>query len=224
MATALTQTTLSAAVGRGDTVIPLTSVTGISAGSLLAGTVGTQLYVVDLGEIIGEIMNVVSVSGNNATVTRSPSAAVAHASGAMVLAQQPQAFQKYNPTGTTDGAWTPWVNTITGEQWIYSSITGTWIPGFGNNSGPTQVSAAVASAAGAILPSGKLFHVTGTAAVTGFTIPVGGVGVGFSIIPDGVFSWTTAGNIALAGTAVVNKILTFTWDASNSKFIPSYIA
>jgi hypothetical protein len=87
-----------------------------------------------------------------------------------------------------------------------------------------QVTAKVASAAAAILPSGPLFHVDGTLAVTGFTVPVGGVGASFSIIPDAVFTWTTAGNIALAGSAVVNKLLTFTWDATNSKYIPSYIA
>jgi hypothetical protein len=46
----------------------------------------------------------------------------------------------------------------------------------------------------------------------------------FTIIPDGAFTWTTAGNIALAGTAVVNKALTFLWDAKNSKWVPNYIA
>ena len=98
-----------------------------------------------------------------------------------------------------------------------------WVAGFNNpepNKGPT---AAVASAAGAILPSGPLFHVTGALAVTGFTIPVGFAGGSFVVIPDGAFTWTTAGNIAVAGTAVVNRALTFTWDSSVSKFNPSYV-
>lgn len=219
----LTQTTLTAAVTAKATVIPLASVTGISAGIVTQGTVGTQLYVVDPGQVIGEVMNVVSVSGLNVTVTRFPSAAVSHISGAMVLAGQPQQFQKTDPTGATNGPDTPWVNTLTGNQWLYSSILGCWVPGFANRTAIAQVTAAVASAAGVILPSGPLYHVTGALAVTGFTVPVGGVGAPFTIIPDGAFTWTTAGNIAVAGTAVVNRHLTFTWDSTNSKYVPSYV-
>jgi hypothetical protein len=44
------------------------------------------------------------------------------------------------------------------------------------------------------------------------------------LIPTGVFTWTTAGNIALAGTAVVSKALTMTYDATTTKWYPSYIA
>lgn len=223
MATALTQTTLTAAVTATSNILPLASVTGISAPGI--GTVGTQLYIVDPGQKIGESCSVVSISGLNVTVTRNgPGPVVAHLSGAMVLAQQPQAFYAYDPTGTTDAAYTPWVNYLTGNQWLYSSVLGCWVPGFRNFGAPLGVTTLVASAAGAILPSGPLFHVNGTAAVTGFTIPVGGVGASFSIIPDAVWTWTTAGNIALAGSAVVNKLLTFTWDGTNSKYIPSYIA
>lgn len=223
MATALTQTTLSAAVTAKTSIIPLTSVTGISSGSFDAGTVGTQLWVVDPGQQMGEAMTVLSVTGNNATVSRFPGAAVAHVSGAMVLAGPPAAFHKYDPTGATDDAYTPWVNTMNGNQWLYSSILGCWVAGFANRAVPPQVTAAVASAAGAILPSGPLFHVTGALAVTGFTVPVGGIAVPFTVIPDGAFTWTTAGNIALAGTAVVNRFLTFNWDATNSKYVPSYV-
>jgi hypothetical protein len=68
-----------------------------------------------------------------------------------------------------------------------------------------------------------MFHVTGTAAVTGFTIPVGFMGGSFTIIPDGAFTWTTAGNIGLAGTAVVSRTLTFTWEVNAGKFYPSYV-
>ncbi len=225
MATALTQTTTTAAVSASTNVIPLTSVTGIAAGVVTSGTVGTQLYVVDKGQKIGETMNVLSVSGLNVTVSRIPGAEVSHASGAMVLAGQPNQFYGYDPTGATDAANTPWVNIYTGNQWLYSSVTGTWTPGFGNTTTSAQVSAPVVGTAGVLLPTGPLFHVITTAgAITGFTVPVGGVGATFSIIPDVAFTWTTAGNIALAGTAVVNKTLTFTWDKTNSKYVPSYIA
>ncbi len=225
MATALTQTTTTAAVSASTNVIPLTSVTGIAAGVVTSGTVGTQLYVVDKGQKIGETMNVLSVSGLNVTVSRIPGAEVSHASGAMVLAGQPNQFYGYDPTGATDAANTPWVNIYTGNQWLYSSVTGTWVPGFGNTTTAPQVTLLVASTAGLILPTGPLFHVNGTAAITGITVPVGAAnGASFSIIPDAIFTWTAANNLALAGTAVVNKLLTFTYDATNSKWVPSYIA
>lgn len=78
--------------------------------------------------------------------------------------------------------------------------------------------------AGAIVPPGTIFYTdTGTAAATSITVPAGVIaGFQITIIPGGVFTWTTAGNIALAGSAVVNKALTFTW--SGTKWIPSYIA
>lgn len=77
----------------------------------------------------------------------------------------------------------------------------------------------IASVAGSITPTGSMFHVTGTAAITG--IVFSGIRQ-ITIIPDGVFTWTTAGNIALAGTSVVSKALFFTYDASTLKWYPSY--
>jgi hypothetical protein len=87
--------------------------------------------------------------------------------------------------------------------------------------GPT---AAVASVAGQVTPSGPLFHITGALAITGFLLPVGFTGGSFTVIPDGTFTWTTANNIAIAGTAVVNKALTFWYDTNSSKFVPSYLS
>ena len=139
-------------------------------------------------------------------------------------------FFEYDPNGDTSvtGAYPgtpgnlPWINVTNGNQWL-RGINGQWVPGWNNPSSISGVTAAVASAAGAILPSGRLFHVTGTAAVTGFTIPTGMAGGEFTIIPDGAFTWTTAGNIGLAGTAVVSRALTFRWESALLKFFPSYV-
>lgn len=124
---------------------------------------------------------------------------------------------------------TPWVNMLTGYQWICSTITNTWVPGWNNPFalGSAKNTAAVASAAGQVTPSGPQFHITGALAITGFLIPVGFNGTAngggcFNVIPDGTFTWTTANNIAIAGTAVVNVLLSFCWDATNSKWVPSY--
>lgn len=220
----LTQTTLAAKISPSQNVITVASTTGIT---VAPNTTATVIFV-DM-----ELMTVLAVGPGAGEVTVARGAngtpASGHASGAMVLAGSPIYFIDHDPQGTTDNALvSPLVNTSNGRQWLLSSVTGTWVPGFQNEAEPPVVTAAVASAAGVILPSGPLFHVTGALAVTGFTTPVGcdATAVGgtqFSIIPDGTFTWTTAGNIAVLGTAVVNRILTFTWDAANSKWCPSYV-
>ncbi len=223
MATALNMTTTTAAMTAKTSIIPLTSVTGIAVGSFDAGTVGTQLWVVDPGEQMGEAMNVLAVNGLNVTVSRFPGAAVAHVSGAMVLAGPPNAFHKFDPTGSANDAYTPWVNTLNGRQWLYSSVTGCWVPGFGNYVAQAQATLTVASPAGLLTPTGPFLTVSGSNAITGITVPVGGLYSSFKIAPSGAFTFTTANNIGLAGTAVVGRILEFTWDATSSKYLPSYV-
>jgi len=79
--------------------------------------------------------------------------------------------------------------------------------------------AAVASAT-TITPTGMIFHVTGTTAIATINLPFTGFTGTITIIPDGAFTTTTAGNIALASTAVVSKALTMTYDGT--KWYPSY--
>lgn len=253
----LTQTTLAAdangatVASNGSpapTIIQVTSATGITATAAYNGQTANYPTGSDIF-VDREMMQVISVNGTVLTVVRGINGTVAasHRKGAMVLAGNPSWFYVNDPGGSggfsgTGGdscvlanvVATPRVNVRTGAEWICSSISLTWVPGFQNPLVPVGagVTAAVASAAGAITPSGPLFHVTGALAVTGFNVPVGCNantvatlgGCAFTIIPDGTFTWTTAGNIALAGTAVVNKALTFSWDATNKKWIPSYIA
>lgn len=221
----ITQTSTSAAVISSAQTIPVSSATNISVRSATGN--GSILYVVDFGQTQGEAMLVLAVNGTNITVQRGANgtAAVGHASGAMVLVGQPQWFYGYNPTGNCTTASTyvrPWVNVTTGQQWLCSSVTLTWVPGFSNTQAPPQPTAAVASAAGLITPSGPLFHITGTAAITGFTLPVGFNGSQICVVPDAIFTTTAANNIALASTAVVNKTLCWTYDKNSAKFTPSY--
>ena len=221
----LTQTTLAAKINSSQNTITVASTTGITVAPNTTATVifvdMELMTVLQVGPGAGEL---IVARGANGTP------AAGHASGAMVLAGSPIFFIDHDPQGTTDNALvSPLVNTENGRQWLLSSITGTWVPGFQNTAEPPVVTAAVASAAGVILPSGPLFHVTGALAITGFTTPVGcdATVVGgsqFTIITDGTFTWTTAGNIAVLGTAVVNRPLTFTWDATNSKWCPSYVS
>jgi hypothetical protein len=244
----LTQTTLANAVsgpagysGTSPTVstyVCLASVSGISAPTLP----GTPVSVIYVGR---EAMGVfaVNATSNCVTVNRGylGTQASPHPSGDMVLvapAYQTTLAQGGNPvpsglfnfdppqngTCTPGAVPTPWVNVLTGAQWLCSTITNTFVPGF-NNPLQKENTALVADAAGAVLPSGPLFEMGGgTNAVTGFTIPVGcdATAVGgcqFTVIPTTAWTWTTAGNIATAGTAVAKLAITFRWDATASKFI-----
>src|SRR5206468_1398724 len=76
----ITQTTTTATVTASQTVIPLTSVTGVNAPSITSQTQGSLLYVADVGNYQGEAMRVVSISSLNVTVRRGTDGtkAVAH--------------------------------------------------------------------------------------------------------------------------------------------------
>lgn len=104
---------------------------------------------------------------------------------------------------------------------VFDCLGGQWIQV--NKPGFQRLGSVVASVAGVITPTGNVFHVSGALAITGITVPNGWQpGMSISVIPDGTFTWTTATNIALAGTAVVNKLIIFVW--SGSKWVPSVIA
>lgn len=218
--TALTATTLSAAITSSTRVIPVASVTGLSAGYTLV--------------IDNEAMQISSVGTSSVTVAPrgyQGTVAVAHVTGAMVLVGPGAAFLSYDPSGAacTNGTglflYSPIINLRTGGQFLCSSVTGKVVPGFQNTQRATAPTAVVASAASKITPSGPLFHVSGTAAVTGFNIPVGfdpSSGGQICAIPDAIFTTTTANNFALASTAVVGKPLCWTYDPASTKFYPSY--
>lgn len=168
----------------------------------------------------------------------------AHPSGDMVLAQivTPQ-FAGYAGSGglqTSDPPIngnctaastlvTPWVNVNTGAQWLCSTITLTWVPGWNNSfsggpGGRASATATVASAA-AMTPSGPFFHISGTTTMTSFGIPIGfnataAGGGSFCYVNDGVASTTAGNNIGASVTAVANTMVCWTWDAGQSKFYP----
>lgn len=233
MATALTSTTLSGAVSANATVLPVASATGISAP---VNGIQQLLYVINPNSTKGQLFGVTGVASTQISVTPIGGPfSQGFISGAYVLIGLSPAlmsqgvanpFQEFDPVGSVAAAAvqvTPWVNVTNGNQWL-RSLDGLWVPGFNNPSPNKAVTTAVASAAGVTSVTGPLFHVTGTNAITGWTLPVGFTGGSFTVIPDAVFTWTAAGNIGLAGTAVVGKALTFTWDSNAGKFYPSYIA
>lgn len=223
----LVQTSTSTAITATQDTFCLASTTGIVGRSNNAAS--TMLYIQDPGAK-GEAADVISVNGSCVKVARGTrgTRGNAHISGAMVLYGPPTWFYNVEAQGacvTAQTFVTPYVNILTGNQWLCSTITLSWVPGFVNTTRPgnEQPTAAVASAAGLITISGPLSHVTGTAAITGFNIPIGYNGGSFCILPDGAFTTTTANNIALASTAVASKALCYRYDRNASKpFFPSY--
>ena len=95
---------------------------------------------------------------------------------------------------------------------------------FGGLIGTSAAAATIASAT-TIAPTKSITFISGTAAVVTITAPtsftIGGGSI--TLIPTAAFTWTTAGNIAVAGTAVVSRALTMTYDSGTTKWYPSYV-
>jgi hypothetical protein len=218
-------TTTTAAMTQTQTTVTVSSATGIVAPSTSAA--GSALYIVDIGNPTGELVNVTAVSGTTISINRASSRAKPHVSGAMVLvATAPNWFNTTDPYGSCTTATvyaSPWVNTLTGRQWLCSSKTLSWVPGWNNSYNKQVITAtATASVAGATAISAPLVHISGTNAITSFTMGTGWNGDGFCVVPDGAFTGTATNNIGKAFTAVASRTLCFTWDAVNSSFTPSY--
>jgi hypothetical protein len=88
----------------------------------------------------------------------------------------------------------------------------------------TAAAGTIASAA-TVAPTAPVTIISGTAAIVTITAPapISTRGGTITFIPTGAFTWTTAGNIAVAGTAVVSRALTLTFDATTTKWYPSYV-
>ena len=92
--------------------------------------------------------------------------------------------------------------------------------------GVTATSAAAPTIASAttIAPTTAIVFVSGTTAIATITAPspISAGGGHITLIPTGIFTTTTAGNIGLASTAVVGKALIMTYDTTTTKWYPSY--
>ena len=222
-------TTTGAAMTASQTYVTVASTTGINAPT--AAVPASQLYIVDPGQKQGELVVVTgAASGLNVPIRRSGgNNAKAHVSGAMVLvATKPNWFQTTNPQGscvTATSYVTPWVNTTTGDQWLCSSKTLSWVPSWGTaNMQTAQVlsATATASVAGATAIAGPLVEISGTEAITSFTMSTGWNGQGFCVYPTAAFTTVAGNNIAEASTADASQILCFVYNANAAKFSPTY--
>ena len=88
----------------------------------------------------------------------------------------------------------------------------------------TAAAPTIASAT-TIAPITPITFISGTTAVVTITppSPISLGGGTITLIPTGAFTWTAAGNIAVLGTAVVNRALTLVYDVTTTKWYPSYV-
>ena len=136
-----TQTTLSAAILVNQTTFAVASTANISA-----PTNGQfqKIYVLDPGQTRGELMIVTGVPSSGVVqVSRLDEFKSPHISGAIVIIQaidvtlEPVFVERDpNPVPITTPTQTMVLNVTNGGQWLYSSVTGTWVPGFGNTAAP----------------------------------------------------------------------------------------
>ena len=153
-------------------------------------------------------------------------------SGALVFATSPTLT---TPTLTTPTMTAPVLGTVTSGN--ISACTSTSMvmvtPVLGAASATSLVSGLIANTAVAttiasaatVAPTAPVTIISGTAAIDTITAPapISATGGTITFIPTGAFTWTTAGNIAVAGTAVVSRALTLTFDATTTKWYPSYV-
>ena len=88
----------------------------------------------------------------------------------------------------------------------------------------TSAAAPTIASATTIAPTTQIVFISGTTAIATITAPnpISAGGGQITLIPTGAFTTTTAGNIALASTAVVSKALIMTYDTTTAKWYPSY--
>lgn len=225
----MTSTTLSAALGGSPTTVTscftVASATGIVAPNFSTPNqpTGNQTELV----IDHEAIFVNSVNGTYVCGTRgyASTRAASHASGATVWVGPPTAFPNTDPGQgnacvATTLQYLPIVG-VSGNTFDCLGVTTAGVIVQTNAPGVPAVGSTVASAT-SITPTGTYFVVSGTTAIATIVVPAGfRPGMSISINPSGTWATTTAGNIAIIATGVVNRVMIMTW--SGSKWIPSYV-
>jgi hypothetical protein len=152
-------------------------------------------------------------------------------------------FRAYSSRDTNNSAYGSFHADATGHVGVNSGKTGTGVTqpltlqidsntvisvtagGFTNAGvqGTAAVAPTIASAT-TIAPTKDITFISGTAAIATITAPspISAGGGQITLIPTGIFTTTTGGNIALATTAVVNRALIMTYDSGTAKWYPSY--
>ena len=96
-----------------------------------------------------------------------------------------------------------------------------------NNVGTLQksIQGATLASATTVAPTHRLHFVSGTTAIVNITIPWDNFAGSVTFMPTGIWTWTNAGNIAVAGTTTAaTSPVTFTYFQSTGKWYASRLA
>jgi hypothetical protein len=164
------------------------------------------------------------VLGTNQTVTNIYGVNI----GSQTNATNIYAF--YGSTASGTGRWNFYANGTAANYFNGNVLIGTTTqPATASNiviAGLKATSAAAPTIASAttIAPTKQITFISGTTAIATITAPnpISTGGGQITLIPTGIFTTTTAGNIALASVAVVSKALIMTYDVTTAKWYPSY--
>lgn len=224
--TILSSTTLSAAItSNSQTTITVASESGMLAPGT-TGPVNTVLYV------DRELMFVTALpTSTTLTVQRAKGIGAggrptAHLSGATVYYANtangmaaPAYFSQVSWPNENWGSCTSGSEAVLPRIYVYSGaiadcIGSQWTQT--NAPGKPTLATGVTIPAGVLTATGTIMTTdTGTAAMTGITVPNGwSPGMCLTFSPGGAFTWTTATNIAASGTAVANKSLFACWNGT----------
>jgi hypothetical protein len=219
--TILNSTTTTAAIDDRAQVLPLTAVTNISAGSRnLAGDV---VWFYD-GTAEAAQVNAVDTTAKTVTLRRGTDGTrtFAHASGVTVFTGPRQRFSFNQHWGSCTAGnidFLPKINLNTGDVFDCVGVTGQFIQV--NRPGVPMLGLATVASATTIAVAGTYTKVSGTTNIATITLPNGWqAGMCIQLEPTGLWSTTTAGNILLATTGVVSKVLYECWNGA--KWVPSY--
>jgi hypothetical protein len=136
------------------------------------------------------------------------------------------------PFGTvtpTNPAWGSGIYGTSGNNnwtlWSYDGSTNKFRFGVSAGGAPFgDIGTAIASAT-TIAPISAIVHVTGTTPISTLLVPSGctiaGQGCHVTLIPDGAWSTTTGGNIAIGSAAVVGQSLVMTYDPATALWYPN---
>lgn len=220
-----TTTTLSNAITADTTanvnVASATSVLGPGLPASNGSPAALTLLLVDR-----EVMRVNSVNGTAVSVSRGfyGTISAAHASAAKVWVGPASYFISSDPASGSPCVATqlvvlPRVNYANGNAWNCGNSKWTL---FSPTIAQMTEGATIASAT-TVAPTNPIHAVSGTTAIVTITTPAACPAVcTVTFVPTGAWTYTTAGNLGLAGTATVAKPVVFTLLPSTGKWYPSY--
>lgn len=221
--TTVGSTTLSAALSATADSAVVASVTGITASR---GGQGLTYLFIDKELLIVEAVNSTTLT---VTIRRGQlgTKATSHVTSSVVWRGPPAYFANQAPPVGSQCVRTsliavPVIVPSTGETFDCLGVTtaGRYVR---TNAPSDPVVGSTVASATSITPTGTFFVVSGTTEITTIVVPAGWKpGMCLDVNPSGTFTTATGGNIAIASTAVVNKIQRVCWNGT--AWIPSYLS